>query len=191
MAIRADETRRLGCHTEERGDRRGGTLVSVGGPGVERHGADLEGEADDHEHDADTSMPPTLAPLAVMLRSDVAQQGAAGNPVQQAHPVEHDRAGEHAEQVVLHARLVALRVPLAPRGHHVGRDRQELEGDEHADQVARTRHHHHAEHAAEQQHVVLALVVLAVLDLVGGEQHDDVAGPRNIAFRTSAKSSTT
>ena len=71
----------------------------------------------------------------------------AGGAVQQAHAVEHHRAGEHAEQEVLHAGLVALAVALAPGGQHVGGDRQELEGDEDADEVAGRRHHHHAEHA--------------------------------------------
>ena len=67
-------------------------------------------------------------------------------------------------------------VALAPRRQHVRRDRQQLEGDEHADEVAARRHHHHAEHAAQQQHVVLALVVAALLELGLADQHDDVGG---------------
>ena len=96
--------------------------------------------------------------------------------VEQAHPVQQHGDGEHAEQVVLDARLVALGVPLAPRGEHVGRDRQQLEGDEHVIEVARRRHHHHAEHAAQQQHVVLALVVAALLERGLADQHHHVAG---------------
>ena len=44
---------RLGPDAQERGDRRRRTLVRVGRPRVERHGADLEREADDDEHDAE------------------------------------------------------------------------------------------------------------------------------------------
>ena len=47
------EPGRLRRHAEERGDRRRCALVGVGRPGVERHGTDLEGEADDDEHHAD------------------------------------------------------------------------------------------------------------------------------------------
>ena len=50
-----DEAGRLGRDRQERGDRRRRALVRVGGPRVERHRRDLEGEADDDEHDADDS----------------------------------------------------------------------------------------------------------------------------------------
>ena len=108
--------------------------------------------------------------------ADVDEQRRAGGAVQQAHAVQQHGAGEHAEQVVLDAGLVALAVALAPGGQHVGGDRQQLEGDEHADEVAARRHHHHAEHAAQQQHVELALVVAALLQLGLAHQHDDVGG---------------
>ena len=97
-------------------------------------------------------------------------------PKMQRHPVQHDRGGEHPHQVVLEARLVALGVALAPCREHVCGDRQRLEGDEDRDQVAARRHHHHAEHGRQQQEVVLALVVVAFGDVVGRQQHDDVAG---------------
>ena len=43
----------LGRGGEEGGDRRRRALVDVGRPHVERHGGDLEGEADQQEHEAD------------------------------------------------------------------------------------------------------------------------------------------
>ena len=45
--------RHLGRGGEEGRDRRRRALVDVGRPHVERHGRDLEGEADQQEHEAD------------------------------------------------------------------------------------------------------------------------------------------
>ena len=47
---------------------------------------------------------------------------------------------------------------------------------------SRGAHHDHAHDAGEQHHVVLALVIAAFLDLVGGEQHHDVAGEQEEAL---------
>jgi hypothetical protein len=76
---------------------------------------------------------------------------------------------------------------LRQAGHHVGGDRQELERDEHADEVARRCHHHHAQDARQQQHVVLALVIAALFDLVGRQQHDDVAAQQEEGFQHEAE----
>jgi hypothetical protein len=104
----------------------------------------------------------------------VGEQRRARRAEQQAHAVEQHRRREHAEEEVLDAGLVRLLVALAPGGHHVGRDRQQFEGDEDADEVAGRRHHHHAEHAAQQQDVILALVVAALFERVLAHQHDHV-----------------
>ena len=138
MLTRATKPPALDADRQERGDRRRRALVRVGGPGVERHRAHLEAEADDDEHDRQGVQAAELA-VGGDVGGDVGEQRRVGDAVQQAHPVEHDRAGEHAEQEVLHARLVALRVALAPRGQHVGGDGQELQGDEHADEIAAPR----------------------------------------------------
>ena len=98
----------------------------------------------------------------------------AGRPVQQAHAVQQHGRREHAEQVVLDAGLVRLDVTLAPRGQHVGRDRQQLERHEDAHEVARRGHHHHAEHAAQHQDVELTLVVAALFELGLAHQDHDV-----------------
>ena len=154
-----DEAGPLGQDGEERGDGGGRALVGVGGPRVERHRGDLEGEADDDEDDAQRDEGRRATePVAVgQARADVRQEGAAREAVEQGHAVEHHRGGEDAHQVVLHPRLVAVQVALAPAREHVGRDRQELEGDEDRHEIARGRHHDHAEERRQQEEVVLAL----------------------------------
>ena len=115
-------------------------------------------------------------PLSAHRVRHAGQERGPGHPVEERHAVEHHGRGEHAEQEVLHARLVALLVPLAPRGQHVGGDGEQLEGDEDADQVAAGGHHHHAQDRGQQQEVVLALVVVALLHVGGRQQDDDVPG---------------
>jgi hypothetical protein len=139
------------------------------------NGRDLEGEADDDEDDRERD-DGDVAALGHGV-GHAGQPGGAGDAVEQRHPVEHDGRGEHAEQEVLHPRLVALLIPLPPRRQHVG-GMESTEGDEDAHQVAGRGHHHHAEHRAEQQEVVLALVVVALLDVGGREQDDDVTGQK-------------
>ena len=160
---------------QEGGDRCRRALVGVGRPGVEGHGRDLEGEPDDHEHDGHAHDRHRVV-HGVDLVADLHEHGGAGEPVDQRHAVEHDRRGEDTHQVVLETGLVAAQVALAPGGEHVGRDRQQLEGDEDRDQVAGRGHDHHAEHRRQQEDVVLALPVVALGDVVRRQQHDQVAG---------------
>ncbi len=125
------ETGRLRRHRQERGDRRRRALVGVGRPRVERHGRDLEGEPAHHEHDGDDlrgrsgCLDAIEAPMSTSFVEPVV-------PYSRLMPYSSTARGEHAEQVVLDARLVALAVALAPGGEHVGGDRQQLERDEDA-----------------------------------------------------------
>ena len=63
-------------HRQERGDRRGRALVGVGRPGVERHRRHLEGEADDHEDDAERD-DRLVADRAVELRADLGRAASS------------------------------------------------------------------------------------------------------------------
>ena len=60
----------LGRGGEEGGDRRRRALVDVGRPHVERHGGDLEGEADQQEHEADDEADVLRRRLALRHRGD-------------------------------------------------------------------------------------------------------------------------
>ena len=116
------------------------------------------------------------AAQVVHLVADLDQDGRTGEAVDERHAVEHHARGEHAHQVVLEAGLVAAQVALAPRRQHVGGHRQQLEGHEDGHQIPRRCHDHHAQHRAEDEDVVLALPVVALGDVVGGQQHHHVPG---------------
>ena len=162
---------------QEGGDRSGCTLVGVGCPGVERDRRHLEREADDHEDHTHRHQRCRVAdPVDALARRDAGQDRLTALAVEQRHAVEHDRGREHAHQEVLHPRFGAAQVALAPAGQHVGGDRQQLEGHEDGDQVARRRHQHHTEDRREHQAVVLVLPVVALGDVVRRQQDDDIPG---------------
>ena len=131
-----DEAGRLRGHRQERGDRRRRALVGVGRPGVERHRRDLEREADDDEHDGERDHR-LVAGLASTAAAMPVEQRRAGHAVEQRHAVEHHAPTRTRRAGSTSRRPRCSSVALAPRGQHVGRDRQQLEGDEDADQVAR------------------------------------------------------
>ena len=92
------ELRRRG---EEGGDRRRRALVDVGRPHVERHRGDLEGEAGEHEDEADDE-----AGRAAVgeRRGDRLEAGVAGEAVDQRRAVEEHAGGERAEHEIFEAR---------------------------------------------------------------------------------------
>ena len=57
---------------------------------------DFESKTDNDESDGECLYPTEIA-FNCKLTTDFAEQGAAGDAVQQAHAVQHDGRGEHAE----------------------------------------------------------------------------------------------
>ena len=93
--------RHLGRRREEGGDRRRRALVDVRRPHVERHGRDLEGEAGDHEDEAEDQAERRSAPesaAAICGEADV-----AGEAVDQRGAVEQHARRQRAEDEVLQA----------------------------------------------------------------------------------------
>ncbi len=75
---------------------------------------------------------------------------AGGEAVDQRHPEQEERRGVRAEQEVLHRRLLAQQPPAAgQRAEQVERQREDLERDEHGQQVVRR---DEDQHAAEREH---------------------------------------
>ena len=126
----ADEERDRGDlrrHREEGGDRRRRAFVDVGRPHVERHGGDLEGEADDGEDDADEEADRHgLRRRGERLR-DGRELGRAGKAVDRASAVEHHPGGERAEDEVFEARLGRAGAVALEGGDDVEREALQLE----------------------------------------------------------------
>ena len=139
---------------------------------MEGHRADLEREP--HKGEEDRHREQRRQVGARSVRADLAQQRRAGQPEDERHAVQHHGRRQHAEEVVLDRGLVRLRVVLPPARQHVRRHGDQLERHEDRDEIPGRCHHDHPEHGAEQQEVVLALVVVALADVVDRHEQRDV-----------------
>ena len=105
---------------------------------------------------------------------DLGEVGAARCAVHHGDPVQEERRREAAEDEVLDAAFLALDPLAMAGGHHVHRDRQDLETEEQHDQIVRRTHHHATDRGQQIQRVDLGtLEVLAPQIVVGdeGDQH--------------------
>ena len=160
----------LGAHGHERsyGNRR--ALVDVGRPHVEGSGGHLEGEADSHEDDAEQDQRIRARRLAQAL-GDLGDDGRARAAVDERHAVEHERAGEPADEEVLGRRLLGAEVGAREPAHDVEGDREQLQTEEDGDQRGGRGEHHHPDHRGHGQDVKLRLQQAATLQ-VGVRQSD-------------------
>ena len=149
----------------EAGDRRRGAHVDVGGPGVERHGADLEEQAD-RDHDEAAQQQTLRAGVGRDGRVELREAHAPGVAVEQRDAVEHDGRGQRAEQEVLERRLLAEQATTARhRGQQVQRQREDLDGHEQHQQVVGGDEQHHAEDREHQQREDLRVLAAQALGL--------------------------
>src|SRR3546814_6987547 len=77
--------------------RRSSDRVNVGGPHMERHGADLEAETREHEHDAENQ--PDVHLTAEHL-DDAGEIGRPGEAVEQRNAIEQHARRERAENEI-------------------------------------------------------------------------------------------
>ena len=87
------ESGSLARHRQEGGDRRWGALVHVRGPHLEGEGSDLEPEPGDYQHRAEqegiaAERQVHVEPYLGDPGRDVGQHRAAGEPVDEDHPIE-------------------------------------------------------------------------------------------------------
>ncbi len=144
------EGRELGAGRHEPGDGGGGALVGVGGPRVERHGADLEEQADEGEDDTREQQPLEVAGGRGDRRGDGLEVARAGVAVEERGAEEEERARERPEEEVLQRGLLRQQATAAGQaGHDVERQREDLEPDEHRDEVVGADEDHHPEDGEE------------------------------------------
>ena len=124
---------------EEGRYRRRRAFVNVGRPHVERHRADLEGEAGEHEHQAEQQAERRRA--ARESGGDAGEAGRAGEAVEQRNAVEQDAAGERAEDEIFEAGFGRALVGAAVGSEHVAGEAVQLEPDIERDQAGRRDHH--------------------------------------------------
>ena len=186
------ERGRLGGGGHERGDRRRGALVDVGGPLVERRDRGLEGEADDHQrqpgqHHRVAEQAAGELPGGDRV-GDAREVGRAGGAVDQRQPVDQRGRADRADHQVLQPGLQRALAAVLRGAQDVQRDRQQLEAEEQRDQVLGGDEHRHPEHAEQQQRVVLAVAGAARAPALRSERstHGD-RRPRRRSCRGSAR----
>ena len=152
----------LGARRHEAGDRGRRALVDVRRPDVERRGADLEQQADGEQRDAEEQQR-LAAERHVPARAadragDGRQADGVGVAVDEGRAEEEERRRERAEQEVLQARLLGQQAAATGEAaHQVERQRQDLERDEHRQQVVRGGEQQHAADREQQQREDLGL----------------------------------
>ena len=162
-------------------------LVHVRQPGVERDGGDLEAEPDEQQREpGQQEGGRTVAQQLRVDRArhradrrgelgDAAQVRRAGRSVHERDAVEEEGRRERAEHEVLHAGFLRLGPPQMHRREHVRGDRQDLEAEEHDDQVVGRRHDHAARRRQQDEDVQLGAVETFAAQVAVGQhrrQHD-------------------
>ena len=132
----------LGECGHEPGRRRGGALVDVRCPHVERHGRNLEAEADEEQTEPREQDPVGGDDVGAQEGRDLREVGRPCCAVNQSDAVDEDGRGERAEDEVLHGGLARFTAPRVHPREDVERDRHDLEGDEDEDQVVGRGHEH-------------------------------------------------
>lgn len=163
------ESRRLRPHGEERGDRRGRSLVDVGRPHVERYHRQLEEDAGKDERHADD------AERREELRAahDRRKAQAARRAVDEADAEEEDRGRRRAQDEVLDRRLARKRIALAESDEHIEGDRHKLQPDVKREEVVRRSHDAHAEHGEDEDRVELRTRTQKPFNIVARKEHDE------------------
>ncbi len=133
---------------EEGGHRRRRALIDVGRPHVERHRRDLEGEAGQHEDEADDE---AGGAALGQRRGDRLEARVTGEAVDQRRAVEEHAGRERAEHEIFEAGLGGAGVVAVDGGDDVGGERHQLQPEIEADQVVRRDHHQHAERGEQDE----------------------------------------
>ncbi len=169
----------LGRRGEEGGDRSRRALVDVRGPHVERHGADLEGQARQDEYDAEQGAgaePFRARHLRADRLGDAAEQGGAGEAVKERDAVKQDAARQRAQHEIFEAGLGGAGVAALERGKDVGGEALQLEADIEGEEVAGRDHHAHADRRKQDQHRIFGAEVAVAAEPAHRRQHRDRGG---------------
>jgi hypothetical protein len=146
----------LGRRAEIQRDRGGRALVDVRQPGVERHRAELEADADEDEHHAE-HRPDLIDAVADEVVVDVDDLERAGHAVDQRHAVEQHAGGQRAQHEVLHRRLAGALGVAVERDQRVLAKRQQFKAEIDGEHAVAGNHDQHAQQTEQPQHEVFAV----------------------------------
>ncbi len=162
------ERSHLCARGHERGHRRRRTLVHVGCPHVEGHSRNLEPEADRQQGHGRQREGEAVGLPCKRPRH---RRQARGTRCAVSHrdTVQEERGGEGSQQEVLH-RALDRADPSRRSREHVQRQGQDLEREEHRDQVGRGRDQRHPGRREEDERIELWSELPRALEVVVAEQ---------------------
>ncbi|EEF93407.1 hypothetical protein CATMIT_01964, partial [Catenibacterium mitsuokai DSM 15897] len=159
QAVGHAERGQLGRGADEQRDRGRRALVDVRQPHMERRGAELEGDAGDHEHHAGDQQHRARADRGG--DRDLVEHQAAGGAVDQRQAVQQQARSQRAEHEVLDRRFRGQRAVAVDRDQRVRAQRQHFQADVDHGQAAGGDQEHHAGDGEQHQHRDFALVQAA------------------------------
>jgi len=129
---------------------------------VEGRGGDLEAQGgQDHQASQDEGL--GRVGQGVIARGDLAEEGRAHGPEDQADAIQHHCGRDRTRDEILQARLGRAPMVPVPGGHQVERQRDDLEGHEEGQKLAcRDRQHQPQHHEGDQGDEVSGILPLGV-----------------------------
>ena len=162
--------RQLGRAADHQRDRRGGAVVHVGHPHVERHDTQLERQTGHHEHETQHQYL-----LGALERGFAAGDGlehlrqvqGAGGAIDHGQAVQQEAAGQGTQYKVLHGRLGGPQI-IAAQGHQgVAGQGQQFQAKVDDQEVLARDHHEHAQEREQAQREQIAAAQHVTLSRIG------------------------
>ena len=161
--------RHLGRGREEGRHRRRRALVDVGRPHVERHGGDLEGDAGQHEDEAENQA--ERGAVRLERGGDLRKLDMSREAVDQRHAVEQHARRQSPEHEILQAGLRRADALAIDGGDDVERERLQFEAEIERDEAVGRNHEQHAERGQHQEDRKFELVHLFVAGVADRHHH--------------------
>ena len=174
-------------HRHERGNRRGGALVRIGDPHVERHRADFERQADDQHDQSQYGEYRVGVPCGDDF-PDAGEIGVGGRPVEQGASKEQNRSCKGAQEKILHRALDRAGTGPAVGDQGVGAQGHRLEPEENAQQINGAGEHHGAKRREDDEHVELASLEAVLAKIAPCKQRREAGADANDDIEEQAES---
>ena len=138
---------------------------------MERHGAELERDADDDENEAKCGGQ-RCALLAEQAETDRLEFESPGDSIKKRDAVQQGSRGDRAKHEILHGRFRRHRRIAIEGDERVERERQQLEPEVHRQHVPGRDHDHDPEQPEQRQDEELAAEQVMLLQIVPRIQED-------------------
>ena len=149
---------------------------------MERHGRNLEGDADEHEHEADRQ-PYIRSHIGCLGRGgDRRIGGRSGNAIEKRRAVEQQAGRQRAQNKIFEARFARLDVIAFEGRDDIESQILQLKAEVESDEVVCGDHHQHAEGREQHQHGIFEQQQAGAAEIVECHQQRQRRGDENEDF---------